>query len=540
MLAEMETGEGKTLAATLPASAAALAGIPVHVISSNDYLVERDAEAMRPVYQAMGLRVGTVTESQKDSAARRAAYACHVTYGTAKQIAFDYLRDGLLRGDRRGHLEQQLEHLHQGPPLSDRLVLRGLCFAIVDEADSVLIDEARTPLILAGGGEAVENVKIYRRALKLANALEEGVDFQLDRRSGETMLLERGQKRLDKLTQGLEGIWTGTRRREEWIVRALSALYCFIRDRHYLVRDGKVEIIDQPTGRVSLDRAWGRGLHQLIEVKERCQVTPERETLARVSYQQFFRRYLRLAGMTGTAREVARELWSVYRLNTIPIPTRLPSKRRDQGRRVFTSETKKWSVVIERVLEENERGRPVLVGTGSVAASEHLSTLLTARNVSHEVLNARHDAREASIIAEAGGRACVTVATNMAGRGTDIRLANGVAELGGLHVIAAQPGEARRIDRQLFGRCGRQGDPGSFEAVSSLEGDTIVELRSSWIRQFLPFWGRSFDSLPPCLGKLLTYLAQLTEERRHAQVRRSLIEVEEYLDGLLAFSGLPR
>jgi preprotein translocase subunit SecA len=538
MLAEMETGEGKTLAATLPASAAALAGIPVHVISSNDYLVQRDAEALRPLYQALGLSVGTVTESQRDPATRRAAYACDITYGTAQQIAFDYLRDGLLRGERRSQLDRPLGQ--HGSSLAGQLLLRGLCFAVIDEADSVLIDEARTPLILSGGGKVAEHVKIYRRALKLARALKQGAHFHLDPKRGEATLTEQGQKRLDELAQPLEGLWAGPRRREEWVLRALCALHLFVRDRHYLVRDEKVGIIDQPTGRLSPDRSWGRGLHQLIEVKERCPVTPERETLASISYQQFFRRYLRLAGMTGTAREVARELWSVYRLNTVSIPTRLSSQRCDLGRRVFAREETKWEAVIERTLQEYERGRPMLIGTGSVAASEHLSVLLTSRKLPHEVLNARQDSREAELIAEAGRPGRVTVATNMAGRGTDIRLAEGIAELGGLHVISTQLGEARRIDRQLFGRCGRQGDPGSFEAILSFEDETIVKFRSGGIGSLSPLWNRPPTFLPPLLGRLLIYFSQSAEERRSARIRRALIHMEEYLDGLLAFSGLGR
>jgi preprotein translocase subunit SecA len=335
-------------------------------------------------------------------------------------------------------------------------------------------------------------------------------------------------------------MWAGPRRREEWVLRALGALHLFVRDRHYLVRDGKVEIIDQPTGRLSPDRSWGRGLHQLIEVKERCPVTPERETLASISYQQFFRRYLRLSGMTGTAREVARELWSVYGLNALAIPTRLPSRRRDLGQRVFAREETQWQHVVERTLQEHERGRPVLIGTGSLAASEHLSDLLNRRKLPHEVLNARQDRGEAELIARAGRPGQVTVATNMAGRGTDILLAEGVAASGGLHVIGTQLGEARRIDRQLFGRCGRQGDPGSFETILSLEDEVILKFRSGWMGLLPLHWEPRTQALPSWLARALTSFAQSAEERRSARVRRALVHVEEYLDGLLAFSGRGR
>jgi preprotein translocase subunit SecA len=536
MLAEMDTGEGKTLTATLPACAAALAGIPVHVVSANDYLVERDAAAMRPLYDALGLTVGAVVEREKDPALRRAAYRCAITYGTAKQIAFDYLRDGLQRGPHQQRLAMQLEWLHREQPRSDGLLLRGLCFAVVDEADSVLIDEARTPLILSRPSGSSEQRRTYRRALRLAKALEEGRDFRMHPREGRLELTDAGCSRLEELTRPLEGFWSGPRRREEWVARALTALHLFTRDRHYLVREGKVQIIDGPTGRVSPDRSWEAGLHQLIELKEGCELTPELETVARISYQQFFRRYLRLAGATGTAREVAHELWSVYRLNSVPIPTRRPRQRRDRGLRVLRTRAAKSDAVLESIARAHRNGRPVLVGTGSVAESDELAGELTSRGLAHRVLNARQDAEEAEIVAEAGEPGRITVATNMAGRGTDIRLAVGIAELGGLHVIATQRAEARRIDRQLFGRCGRQGDPGSYEVVASLEDEELTRFYPagllSWLRR-----GDLHAPIPERLGRLLTSLPQLAEERRHSRMRRRLVELEEYLGDLLAFSG---
>ena len=299
------------------------------------------------------------------------------------------------------------------------------------------------------------------------------------------MFTERGRQRLEELAAALAGVWSGPRRREEWVDKALRALHCFVRDQHYLVRNGRVEIIDQPTGRAAPDRSWEQGLHQLIEIKEGCDLTPERETLARISYQQFFRRYLRLSGMTGTAREVARELWSVYRLNTLVIRPRLPVRRRSWGSRVFPTQESKWQAVVARVRQLQKLGRPVLVGTCSLAASEQLSARLTAAGFPHRVLNARQDANEAAIVAEAGRRGRITVATNMAGRGTDIGLGPGVTENGGLHVIATQRAEARRIDRQLFGRCGRQGDPGSYEEILSLEDEPVKLFYPAGIRSFL-------------------------------------------------------
>jgi preprotein translocase subunit SecA len=317
----------------------------------------------------------------------------------------------------------------------------------------------------------------------------------------------------------------------------LVALHGYLRDRDYLVRDGRVEIVDAPTGRTAPDRSWEGGLHQMIEVKEGCAVTPPRETLARISYQRFFRRYLRLAGTTGTAREVAGELRSVYGLRTVRIPTRLPLRRQALGARVFATETAKWEAVIARVRALSASGRPVLVGTASVAASEHLARLLAAAGLPHCVLNARQDADEAAIVARAGEPGRITVATQMAGRGTDIRLASGVAERGGLHVIATQRGLERRIDRQLFGRCGRQGDPGSYELLISLEDEPTSRTLPQPVRRL---GARAVSKKSPLVQRAvlaLTLLPQRAEESRSARGRRLLVALDEVRDEQLAFSG---
>jgi preprotein translocase subunit SecA len=539
MLAEMETGEGKTLAATLPACAAALAGVPVHVVTANDYLVQRDAEAMRPLYETLGLRVGAVVERERDPERRRAAYRCDVTYATSKAVAFDYLRDGLARRQRRGALATHLAALARGDAGEDRLLLRGLCFAIVDEADGVLIDEAGMPLILAGGGSAREQERSYLDAIALARALVPERDFAYDARSGAVALSDAGRARAAELASSLGGFWTGPRRREEWVTRALVALHGYRRDRDYLVRDGRVEIVDAPTGRVAPDRAWEGGLHQLVEAKEGCAISPAPETRARISYQRFFRRYLRLAGTTGTAREVAAELWSVYGLATVRIPTRLPSRRRSLGARVYASEAQKWDAVVARARALRDAGRPVLIGTASVAASEALAERLAAAGLPHRVLNARQDAQEAEIVAEAGAERRITVATNMAGRGTDIRLGPGVAERGGLHVIATARGPARRIDRQLAGRCARQGEPGSFEWILSLEDEPVRRHVPEPVRGLAAIGLARSRRGGPRLAILLTLLAQRAEETRSARVRRGLASLDEARDALLAFSGRP-
>ncbi|GAB4278035.1 MAG: hypothetical protein Kow0092_33820 [Deferrisomatales bacterium] len=535
-VAEMETGEGKTLTATLPASTAALAGIPVHVVTVNDYLAARDAETMGPVYRALGLRVGTVVHGMEAEEKRR-AYRCDVTYCTNKEVAFDYLRDRILLGTRTSRLRLQLERLHGEEARTRKLLLRGLYFAIVDEADSVLVDEARTPLIIAGAGDAAEEREVYEQALACARKLVARDDYRLRRRERAAELTERGKGRLRELTGGLGPARTGPRRSEELVSLALVADRLYERDRDYLVREGKVQIVDEFTGRVMGDRSWEQGLHQVIEVKEGCPVTPVRDTVARISYQRFFRRYQRLAGMTGTAREVAEELWAVYGLRVVTVPTNRPLRRVGRGQRVFATAEGKWRAVVEAVAARHREGRPVLVGTRSVEASEHLSRRLQALGLPHVVLNARQDRDEARIVAEAGAPGRITVATNMAGRGTDIRLAPGVAEAGGLHVIATELHEARRIDRQLFGRCGRQGDPGTYEALVSLE-DELARLYLDPVSRgaLLPL-AAAGGAPASRLGGALLRRAQRRAERIHARARRDLLRLDERLGTALAFTG---
>jgi preprotein translocase subunit SecA len=537
-IAEMETGEGKTLAATLPACAAALAGIPVHIVTVNDFLVLRDAAWMKPVYAFLGLSVGTITEGLAPEA-RRAAYACDITYCTNKQLVFDYLKDRLMLGQESRPLHLQVEGLHAEFPRTGRLLLRGLCFVIVDEADSVLVDEARTPLIISNVGDNAQETQIYGEAVALARQLTTGLDFAIRPREREVDLSDRGKRRAAELAEPYGGVWIGPRRREELIRRALSALYLFQRDKQYIVRGDKVQIVDEYTGRVMADRSWERGLHQMIEAKEGCPVSGQQETLARISYQRFFRRYLRIAGMTGTAREVARELWAVYRLPVVSIPTNKPVRRRRLPDRVYATAEAKWAAIVEALRALHAAGRPVLVGTRSVSASEHLSALLTEAGLAHQVLNARQDQEEAEVIASAGSRGRITVATNMAGRGTDIRLGPDVPALGGLHVLATERHDARRIDRQLFGRGGRQGDPGSFQAIVSIEDEIVHEVfhgqaarLAKWLRLKQPL-------LPRWLGAPLVGLAQRLAERRHARIRRELLRVDDHLSDLLAFTGRP-
>ena len=535
-LAEMETGEGKTLSATLAAATAALAGIPVHVITVNEYLVERDAKAMGPLYQVLGLTVGYVDQSMKDEE-RRAGYACDITYCTNKQVAFDYLRDRLLLGNDRSQLRLRLESAYADNDRLGQFLLRGLCFAIVDEADSVLIDEARTPLILTRNVDSAAEHTAYRQALQLAQGLEKGRDFFIDQVSRGVQLSLAGQQKLAGLKISKEGLWRNARRREELVCQAMHALNLLHKDRDYLVHEDKVMIIDANTGRTMPDRSWERGLHQMVEAKEGCPLTDAREQLGRLTYQRFFRRYLRLGGMSGTACEVSPELWSVYGLRVRRIPLHRPSRRRELPTCIYQQAADKWAAVIKSVKKLRNQGRPVLIGTASVSDSEFLSRKMRAAGIAHQVLNARQDKEEADIVAAAGNRQQVTVATNMAGRGTDIPLAEGVAELGGLHVIAACRNEAQRIDRQLSGRCARQGDPGSHQAIVSLEDDLI---RQNCRPMLLKYLSRHTTKSGLVRRKLNSYLIRRVQreiERRHREARRALLRFDRQSGRLLGFSG---
>jgi preprotein translocase subunit SecA len=536
MIAEMDTGEGKTLTATLAACTAALAGIPVHVITVNDYLAARDAEGMRPLYEAFGLRVGVVTQGVP-AERRREAYGSDITYCTNKEIVFDYLKDRLILGQRSGAVRLRLERLYSNAPRIEQVRLRGLCFAIVDEADSVLIDEARVPLIISSPDTNLFEEQIYHRAIELAKQLTPRRDYKLKTARRKAELTPRGTRRVERSVQELGGLWKSRVWREEMICQALLALKLFRKDRDYIIQDDKIVIVDENTGRVMKDRSWERGLHQLIEAKEGCPVSTQKETLARMSFQRFFRRYLHLSGMTGTAQETAQELWQVYGLKVVRIPTNKPSARRALPARLFLTAEAKWQAVVRRIGEVHAGGQPVLVGTCSVEASEHLSRLLEHAGMPHQVLNARQDQQEAEIIAQAGQKGQITVATNMAGRGTDIKLGPGVRELGGLHVIATERHESRRIDRQLFGRCGRQGDPGSFEIFASLEDTVLMKYVNNPFGYLTLSLMQVHSFLGNLAGKLYTRYAQKQTEYDNFTIRRNLMLYDEHQESTMAFSG---
>lgn len=532
LVAEMDTGEGKTLTATLAAATAALAGIPVHIVTVNDYLAQRDAKTMGQLYRALGLTVGTIFHGLSP-VERRAAYACDITYASNKEIAFDYLRDRLSLGNRSQNLTIKLQRFYGERKRSDRVVMRGLHFAIVDEADSVLVDEARTPLIISRETDARGERAWAEDALRLADELVVGRDYRILKDERRIELTKQGRDHLAELGEAWGGVWGSRVRREEGVRQALTARHLFQKGDHYLVRDGKVDIVDEYSGRIMADRSWSEGLHQLVEVKEGCEVTSRKLPVARMTYQRFFRRYRRLAGMTGTAREVTREFWNVYRLPVVRMPTNRPLRRRRLGTWICRSADEKWNRIVQRTAELNRQGRPVLIGTRSVVASETVSECLSEAGLEHVVLNANQDRNEAEIIADAGKRGRITVATNMAGRGVDIRLEEGVEALGGLHVILSEMHDARRIDRQLEGRCGRQGESGTTEVILSLE-DPLLELISGVILGRLAHLGGAVGWRS---GLVLFRRAQRRAERSHARARHELMKQDRKLGRLLAFSG---
>ncbi len=528
-LAEMATGEGKTLAAALAAATAALAGIPAHVLTANDYLVERDATALREFYRALGLTVGYVTQPMQ-SPARRDAYACDITYCTAKELVFDYLRDSVA-APQRSALEQCAAEL-SGAPAPQRL-LRGLCMAIIDEADSILIDEARVPLVLSQAAADTAQAHL-RSAWALGAKLEPAVHFVLDPGQRSTQLTPAGRAQLRALAAAQKHHWLTTRHCEDTVTLALTARHLLLRGRDFVVEEGQVHIVDETTGRKAQGRSWSQGLHQLVEIKEGCAPSAPVVTLAQITYQRFFPRYFKLCGMSGTLMESRRELRNIYDLPVAHVPLRRPSQRKLHPARVFADAGTLWPAVVMRVRELHAQGRPVLVGTDSVLESALLSRLLHAGGLPHALLNASQDQHEAEVVAAAGAPGAITVATNMAGRGTDIILHDASRAAGGLHVICCQQNASRRIDRQLMGRCARQGDPGSVERFIALTGPLLVHHAfGRVIKKLFNNKELRITSLVP----LALLQAQRASERRHRIEREMLMRQDQRVSDWFAFSG---
>lgn len=537
---EMATGEGKTLAATMPATIAGWRGKGCHIITVNDYLARRDAEWMGRIYRFCGLRVAYV-EQTTPPPERRKAYAADITYCTNKEVTADFLRDRLALGRLRGLPSALLAKIAEGSGSgTDRVVQRGLHYAIVDEADSVLIDEAVTPLIISGEAPNLEQVEAFRQAAVLSDKLDPERDYRVNQRYHEVELTPEGKERLAELAESLGGIWHGTRRSEELVVQALTAREIYLLDKQYVLQDGKVVIVDEFTGRLMPDRTWRDGLHQAVEAKEKMEVNPPKDTYARISFQRFFRLYKKLSGMTGTAQEGWREFWQIYHLPVVVIPTNRPCIRKYLPDSVYVTESAKWQAIVTEILRIHESGRPVLVGTRSVRASEHLSRMLAAERLEHQVLNAVRHAEEAQIVAAAGTAGKITVATNMAGRGTDIKLGAGVAQLGGLHVLATERHEAGRIDRQLFGRSARQGDPGSAQAFVSLEDELVTRYTPHLSAVLHRRHGNTENEITSAILHRIFNIAQRKAERLALRQRKGVLRTDDWLDEYLGFAGSER
>ena len=533
---EMATGEGKTLTATMPATIAGWRGRGCHVITVNDYLAKRDAEWMGRIYRFCGLHVAYIEQGMEPQD-RRNAYLADITYCTNKEVTADFLRDRLVLGRLRGTGSALLHKLAAGRSPLDKLIQRGLACAIVDEADSVLIDEAVTPLIISGPAPNPEQTDAFVVAARAADQLQATEDYTINPRYREVELTSQGRARLATLTADRSGIWQGARRREELVTKALIARELYQRDKHYIVDDGKVVIVDDFTGRIMPDRSWRDGLHQAVEAKEGLEVTAPKDTYARISFQRFFRLYRHLSGMTGTAREAAGEFWQIYNLPVVVIPTNRPCIREQLPDLILRHKNAKWGWLLEEIIEVHRTGRPVLIGTRSVHDSEHLSGLLAARRLEHQVLNAVRHKEEAQIVAQAGQKGRITVATNMAGRGTDIKLGRGIAELGGLHVIAAERNESGRIDRQLFGRCARQGDPGTARAIISLDDEFVNRYAASLIGAVRRRHANIGGLVDSRLARAAFRLAQLRAERFALQQRKSVMRADHWLDETLGFAA---
>ena len=508
-IAEMATGEGKTLVAVLPAYLNSLTGRGVHVITVNDYLAKRDSEWMGKAYNMLGLSVGVITNDLDDEE-RKKAYSCDVTYGTNNEFGFDYLRDNMKFS-------------------LDDYVQKELNYAIIDEVDSVLIDEARTPLIISG--ESDETTELYYKADNAVGFLKKDLDYTVDEKLKTAILTEEGIEKTEKALN-IKNIYDPRHLDALHAVnQSLRAHACYYRDVDYLVQDNQVVIVDEFTGRLMNGRRYGEGLHQALEAKERLKVEGENQTLATVTFQNFFRMYNKLAGMTGTADTEAEEFKKIYNLDVAVIPTNKPMIRKDHTDLVFATEAEKFNAVSEEVIEKYKTGQPVLVGTVSVEKSERLSGILKKKGIPHSVLNAKNHVKEAHIIANAGQKKSVTISTNMAGRGTDIVLGEGVKDLGGLHVIGTERHESRRIDNQLRGRSGRQGDVGSSRFYVSLEDDLMRIFGSERLAPFLERLGlKDGQAIEHGMISKAIENAQKKVEGHNFDIRKNLIDYDNVMN----------
>ena len=508
-IAEMKTGEGKTLAATMPVYLNALSGYGVHIVTVNDYLARRDAEWMKPIYKFMGLSVGVITHGL-DDVERKAAYNCDITYGTNNEFGFDYLRDNM-----KFHIEDYVQ--------------REFNYAIVDEVDSILIDEARTPLIISGPSE--ESTDKYYQINQIIPRLERENDYTIDEKSKSVVLTENGVAKSEKLLK-VDNLYEPKNMEIlHHVNQALKAHTMFKKDVDYLVKDGQVIIVDEFTGRVMPGRRYSDGLHQALEAKERVKIERENQTLASITFQNYFRMYKKLAGMTGTADTEAAEFKNIYNLDVVVIPTNMPMIRIDNSDVIYKTTKEKYEAIIEEIKELYREKRPVLVGTISIENSELLSKYLKKVGIKHNILNAKNHEKEAEIVTQAGQPGTITISTNMAGRGTDIKLGEGIAELGGLHILGTERHESRRIDNQLRGRSGRQGDKGSSRFFLSLEDDLLRIFGSERISSIMDKLG--MEEGQPIEHNLISKAienAQKKVEGQNFEIRKHLLEYDDVMN----------
>lgn len=541
MVAEMATGEGKTLAGTLASITAALAGVRVHVVTTNDYLAQRDCDEMLPLFEYLGLVAGAVV-NESTTEERQILYGLPIVYCSNNELVFDYLKDLLVLKERKDPVDVYRDLVDGRNEFTRRLMHQGLVFAIVDEADSVLVDESRTPLIISGGKlPTADSESLLRRIMSIAQNLEEGAHYRIDLQYRRVFLLKAGRKLLDEILleeasgEGEELNWHEKARGEELLLHALGALHLYQLDKHYIVDDGEVSIVDEYTGRLAADRSWEGGLHQMIEIKENCELTEPQRTLSKISYQQFFRKYFYLSGMTGTAQEVNDEFYGVYGLLVNKVPLLKRSQRRRVGYRVLSSIAAKEKAIVHSATQKAADGRAVLVGTASVGLSERLAQRLDSMGQKYELLTAKQDKEEADIVSRAGESGRITIATSMAGRGTDIKLSDDCRSAGGLHVIISELQDARRIDRQLEGRCARQGDPGTVEYLLSYEDPLVVTFGEYLYKLLLPFFKLPY--VGNRLGNALQRYGQWRLESKHRLERDGTLKSDERERGMMAFLG---
>ncbi|AYD41265.1 preprotein translocase subunit SecA [Clostridium fermenticellae] len=508
-ISEMKTGEGKTLVATLPAYLNALTGKGVHIVTVNDYLAKRDRDTMAPIYEALGLKVGVILHDL-DQNQRQEAYKCDITYGTNSEFGFDYLRDNMVI-------------------YKEERVQRGLNFAIVDEVDSILIDEARTPLIISGEGE--KSTEFYKIADHFAKTLTEEDDFTVDEKANAVMLTDAGIKKAEEFFKLDNYADAKNMELQHHVVQALKANYIMKRDKDYMVKNGEVLIVDEFTGRMMEGRRYSDGLHQAIEAKEGVKVEKESKTLATITYQNYFRMFNKLSGMTGTALTEENEFREIYGLDVIVIPTHEPVIRQDLSDIVYKTAKGKFNAIVEDIVETHKKGQPMLVGTVSIEKSELLSDMLKRKGISHQVLNAKFHEKEAEIISHAGEFGMVTIATNMAGRGTDIKITDDVVKVGGLKIIGTERHESRRIDNQLRGRSGRQGDPGSSRFYVSLDDDLMRIFGSDKLKDIVQKLGLGDDeAIESKMVSSAIENAQKKVEGNNFDIRKTVVQYDDVIN----------